>query len=399
MIVEMTLSLVLLVGAGLLIRTFVAKRAISRGFDEQNVVTLDMSLSNPRFGKTTDVARLVRHAEKRIEAVPGVAAIATTCALPLKPGLSMQFTILKNDHSLLGHFDGTATWRSVSPEYFKVFRIRLLRGRIFTGEDDENAARVVLINRAMLKQFWQDVDANPIGDFILIGKGLEPGSGDAPRQIVGVVADVRDAGFDREPSLYVPVAQVSNWMNARNNRVLPITWAIRTDGTQPSPVVTIQQELASMSGGQPLGRPRTMHEAIAASSARTQFYTTLLSVFAGIALILTATGLYGLMTYLVQQRKRELAIRAALGATPRNVQGIVVTQALQLTLWGALAGIPLALALARVTISLIFGIQTWDPVMLALVALLLCTVSVIAAYLPSIRASRVNPAAALRSET
>lgn len=358
-----------------------------------------MSLSNPRFGKTTDVARLVRHAEKRIEAVPGVAAIATTCALPLKPGLSMQFTILKNDHSLLGHFDGTATWRSVSPEYFKVFRIRLLRGRIFTGEDDENAARVVLINRAMLKQFWQDVDANPIGDFILIGKGLEPGSGDAPRQIVGVVADVRDAGFDREPSLYVPVAQVSNWMNARNNRVLPITWAIRTDGTQPSPVVTIQQELASMSGGQPLGRPRTMHEAIAASSARTQFYTTLLSVFAGIALILTATGLYGLMTYLVQQRKRELAIRAALGATPRNVQGIVVTQALQLTLWGALAGIPLALALARVTISLIFGIQTWDPVILALVALLLCTVSVIAAYLPSIRASRVNPAAALRSET
>jgi ABC-type antimicrobial peptide transport system permease subunit len=142
-----------------------------------------------------------------------------------------------------------------------------------------------------------------------------------------------------------------------------------------------------------------MHEAIAASSARTQFYTTLLSVFAGIALILTATGLYGLMTYLVQQRKRELAIRAALGATPRNVQGIVVTQALQLTLWGALAGIPLALALARVTISLIFGIQTWDPVILALVALLLCTVSVIAAYLPSIRASRVNPAAALRSET
>src|SRR5262249_31769456 len=138
-------------------------------------------------------------------------------------------------------------------------------GRIFTGDDDENAARVVLINRAMLKQFWQDVDANPIGDFISIGKGLEPGPGDAPRQIIGVVADIRDAGFEREPSLYVPVAQVSNWMNARNNRLLPVVWTIRTDPAQISPIVTIQQELASLSG-QPLGRPRSMHEVIAASS-------------------------------------------------------------------------------------------------------------------------------------
>jgi predicted permease len=397
-IVEVSFSLVLLVGAGLLIRTFVDKRAISRGFDEENVLTLEMSLDNPRFDNTTQVAQLVRYVERRFKAVQGVAAVATTCALPLLPGLPMPFTILRNEHSLLGRYDGTATWRSVSPQYFKVFQIRLLRGRMFTDEDDEKAARVALINRAMMKQFWQEVDANPIGHFISIGKGMEPGSGDAPRQIVGVVVDVRDAGLDREPSMYVPVAQVSDRMNARNNRLLPIIWAIRTDGAQSAPVVRIEQELASLSGGQPLGRPRTMHEAIAASSARTQFYMILLTVFACIALVLTATGLYGLMAYSVQRRSRELAIRMALGATRLDVQGMIVLQALRLTLWGILAGIPSALALARVTISLIFGTATWDPVLLGLVALLLCAVSLAAAYLPSMRACRVDPAVALRSE-
>jgi len=397
-IVEMSFCLVLLVGAGLLIRTFVAKRAMSRGFDEENVLTLDMSLDNPRFEKTSQVAQLVRFAERRIKSVQGVEAIATTSALPLLPGLPMPFTILRNDHALLGRYDGTATWRSVSAQYFQVFQIRLLRGRMFTDEDDENSPKVALINRAMMKQFWQEIDANPIGDFISIGAGLEPGSGDTPREIVGVVVDVRDAGLDREPSMYVPVAQVSDGMNARNNRVLPIIWTIRTDGVQPSPVVRIQQEIVSLSGGESMGRPRTMHEAIAASSARRQFYMTFLTVFAGIALVLSAMGLYGLMGYSVQQRSRELAIRAALGATPLDVQAMVVRQALRLTLWGTLVGIPLSLALSRVTISLIFGIQAWDPVVLALVVSLLCAISLFAAYVPSVRASGVNPAAALHSE-
>jgi len=397
-IVEMSLCLVLLVGAGLLIRTFVAKRALSRGFDEENVLTLDMSLDSPRFEKTSQVAQLVRFAERRIKSVRGVEAIATTSALPLLPGLPMPFSILRNDHALLGRYDGTATWRSVSAQYFRVFQIRLLRGRMFTDEDDENSPKVVLINRAMMKQFWQEIDANPIGDFISIGAGLEPGSGDAPREIVGVVVDVREAGLDREPSMYVPVAQVSDGMNARNNRVLPIIWTIRADGGQPSPVVRIQQEIVSLSGGESMGRPRTMHEAIAASSARRQFYMTFVTVFAGIALVLSAMGLYGLMGYSVQQRSRELAIRAALGATPLDVQAMVVRQALRLTLWGILVGIPLSLALSRVTISLIFGIQAWDPVVLALVVSLLCAISLFAAYVPSVRASGVNPAAALHSE-
>jgi len=398
MIAEMSLALALLAGAGLMIRTMVAQRAINRGFDENNVVTVEVSLNGPRFEKTTEVANLVRYAERRMEAIPGVTAAAATSTLPLIQGLPLPFTILKNDHFLLGRYDGTATWRSVSPQYFKVFAIRLLRGRVFTGEDSENAAGVAIVNRAMVRQYWQDIDAKPIGEFITIGKGLDPVSGDTPRQVVGVVADVRDAGLDREPCMYVPIAQVSDWMNARNNRLQPVVWAMRTDGRQPSPAVSIQQELAGLSGGQPLGRLRSMHAAIAASSARTQFYMTLLVVFAGIAVLLTAAGLYGLMAYSVQQRRRELAIRAALGATPGDVRGMVVTQALRLALGGTLAGIPLALALSRVTIHLILGIRSWDPVVFGLVVLLLCAVTVLAAFVPSVRASRVNPAIALRSE-
>ena len=298
-----------------------------------------------------------------------------------------------------GRYDGTATWRSVSPQYFKLFQIRLLRGRMFTEEDREDAARVVLINRAMMRRYWPDIDANPVGDFIEIGRGLEPGSGDPPRQIVEIVVDTRDAGLDREPSMYVPVAQVSDWMNARNNRLQPIIWTIRTNESQSAPVARLPEKLASLSDGQPLGAPGTMHEAVSASSARTEFYLTVLTLFGGIALLLTATGLYGLVAYSVQQRRRELAIRGALGATSIDVQTMVVTQALRLAIWGAAAGIPLALALSRITISMVFGIQTWDPIMLFLVTLLLCAVSLLAAYLPSVRAGHLDPMAELRSDS
>jgi len=396
-IVEVSLSLVLLAGAGLLIRSFVAKRAMNRRFDERNVVTLNMSLSNPRFDETAQVAQLVRHGEQRLRTIPGVSAVATTAALPLAPSLPMPFTILNNDHSMVGRYDGTAAWRSVSAQYFKVFQIRLLRGRMFTEADDEHAAGVALINRSMARRYWQAIDANPISDFISIGEGLGPGSTDTPRQVIGIVDDVRDAGFELEPSMYVPVSQISNWMNARNNRLRPIIWVIRTDGSQPAAAGRIQHELASASGGQPLGKPRSMHEAIAASSARIRFYLTLLTVFAAIALALTASGLYGLMSFTVQQRTEELAIRSALGATPRDVQRLVIKQALRLTFWGAVAGIPLALALGRLTVGFVFGVQSWDPVLLAPVALLLGLVALLAAYLPSVRASRLNPATALRS--
>jgi len=393
-ILEMCVSLVLLVGAALLMRTFVARRAINRGFEEHNVLTLDMSLNNPRFDETRQVSQMVRYAETQIRAIPGVEAVATTNALPLLSSVPMPFMVFEQEQ-YYGRFNGTATWRSVSPDYFKVFLIRLLRGRFFTDHDDENAPPVVLINRAMMHLYWQQVNADPIGHFIAIGRGWMP---DPPRQIVGVVADVHDASLDRDPSMYVPLAQVPNWMNARDNRLFPLIWTIRTDKPRTSAEGRLQQELISLSGGQPMGPPVTMHDALAASSARYEFYLIVLTLFAVIALCLTASGIYGLMSYLVQQRERELAIRAALGATPLDVQAIVVGQALRLTIFGLLAGIPSALALARITVSAIFGIQPWDSLTFGLVTASLCVVSLLAAYAPSVKASRVDPAVTLRSD-
>jgi len=395
-IAEVALALVLLAGAGLLIRTFVNQRTVSRGFDEQNVLTVEMSLAGPQFERTTQVAQLVRNAERRIRDIRGVSSAATTCALPLEPSPNLPFTIHGRDQRLVGRYHGTASWRSVSPGYFEAFRIRLLRGRTFTAADDEHAAGVVLVNRAMLRRFWPEVDANPIGQFITIGQGMGPGLEEEPRQVIGVVADVREGGLRNEPMMYVPVAQVTDRMNARNNRLLPLTWVVRASGVPGLPSAAIQRELKDASGGLPLARIRTMHEVVAASSARTEFYMMLLTLFAAIALLLAAVGLYGLMAYSVQQRTQEIGIRMALGAGPGDVRGMVMWQGMRLALLGILAGIPAALALTRVMVSMVVGIPTWDPAVFAAVALLLGAVGLFAAYVPSIRATRVDPVDALR---
>jgi putative ABC transport system permease protein len=386
---EVALALVLLAGAGLLIRTFVAMRTVDRGFDERNVLTLQMPLNGPLFERTAQVAQLVRNTEKRLRRIPSVATVAATSALPLERSLSMPFLIIGHDRF---RYDGAALWYSVSPRYFDAFRIRLLRGRVFDENDGEHGAPVMLINRIMWRKFWPEVDGNPIGRFVRID--WDAGF---PRQIVGVVADVRDAGLNKEPMMYVPVAQVSDGLNERNNQLLPITWVVRTSGTMLPPMAEIQHEIQEAAGGVPTERIRTMHEVVAASSARTQFYMMLLSVFAGIALLLAAVGIYGLMAYSVQQRTQEIGIRMALGADHSDVRNMVVAQGMRLALLGIAVGIPTALALTRVMSSMIFGIETWDPAVFGIVAVLLCAVTFFATFVPSLRATRVDPVEALRN--
>jgi putative ABC transport system permease protein len=218
----------------------------------------------------------------------------------------------------------------------------------------------------------------------------------AARQVIGVVADVRDDGLNREPMMYIPLAQVPDRLNARNNRLLPVTWVVRVADASPPLASAIQQELRQASGGHPLQRIRTMHEVVAASSARSQFYTMLLTVFAGAALLLAAVGLYGLMTYSVQQRTQEIGIRMALGAGPRDVRNMVVWQGMRLALIGISIGIPTALALTRLMVGMIFGIRTWDPTVFIAVVALMGAVALLAAYVPSVRATRVDPVESLR---
>jgi predicted permease len=394
---EVSLALVLLAGAGLLIRTFVAVRAVDRGFSEANVLTLETSLANSRFDRTAQVDQLVRSTARRLRTIPGVAVAATTSALPLEPSLNLPFTIHNHDQTQVGRYHGAASWRSVSPAYFDALRIRLLRGRYFTDADDATAAGVILINRAMFRKYWQDVNANPIGDFITIGKGMGAASEDQPRQIVGVIADIREAGMNAEPAMYVPAAQVPDAINARNNRLLPLTWVVRTTGAPAASAAAILNELRQSAGGLTVQRVRTLREVASASSARIQFYTMLLSLFAGMALLLSAVGLYALMAYAVQQRTQEIGIRMALGARPEDVRNMVVWQGMRLALLGIAAGIPAALALTRVMQSMIFGIRTWDPAVFGVVAAVLAAVTFFAAWAPSRGALLVDPATALRS--
>jgi predicted permease len=403
-VTEIALALVLLVGGGLLIRTFVAMRTANRGFDEQNVLTVRMSLAAPQFDSTAHVEDLVGRVRQRLRHIPGVSAAAAASGLPLQPGLMTPFTIHSHDQELVGRYHGVASWFSISPGYFDVFGIRLLRGRFFTALDAVATRPVVIINWTMYKRYWPEVDANPIGEFITIGKDIGPGLNEDPRQVIGVVADVKDAGFNR-PAMYVPVAQLTDAMTARNNRLLPITWAVRTDAdaadafaSSPMDIAAaVQEVLLDASGGRPLEPVRTMHEVVAASSARTGFYIGLLIPFAAIALLLAAVGLYGLLAYSVEQRTQEIGVRMALGASPERVRFMVVLQGLRLAFLGILIGIPASLALARVMVSLIFGIPSWDPIVLAAVALLLGAVAVAAAFVPADRATRVEPMDALRS--
>jgi putative ABC transport system permease protein len=396
-VIEMALALVLLVAAALLIRTFGVLRSVDPGFDAHNVLTMQMSITGARFNKAAGVNQLVREAQRRVERLPGVTALASTCCLPLEGGFGLPLTI-EGRPLTDGPAHGGASWRTVSPRYFEVFKIPLVRGRVFTDRDDGSGAPVVLINEGLAKQFWPNSD--PVGQRITIGKGVGGEFDEPPREIIGIVGDVRDQGLDNKPDpiMYVPVAQVTDGVTALNNGIIPITWTIRTSVEPYSVSKEIQRELRTASGGLPVAHIRSMEQVRGESTSRTDFNMTLLVIFAGLALLLAAIGIYGLMAYSVQQRTQEIGIRMALGASARDVRTMVVRQGMVLALAGVFIGVAAALGLTRLMASLLYGVTPRDPVAMASVALLLTGVALVATYLPARRASQVGPVVSLRYE-
>lgn len=394
-IAEMTLAIVLLVGAGILIRTFVGLRSVDRGFEVENLLTIQMPLNDMRFQRAERMAAIVRDAERRIETIPGARAIAATYSLPLEPTLSLPFTLL-NRSLQSAPYHGVGNWRTISPKYFEAFRIRLIRGRLFTDHDDERGQRVIVISQAMARKLWQHSD--PVGERLIVGKSADREFDEPPRTIVGVVGDVRDMGLNRnpEPMMYVPIAQTSDRMTARNNRFLSLTWVVRTAGEPMAFRGAIERELDAASGGQPIARVRPMTEIVRGATAQLEFTTILLGIFAAAALLLAAVGLYGLMAYSVQQRTQEIGIRIALGAGPASVRNMVLAQGGRLTAAGVVLGLAAAASLSRVMASMIFGIATWDPAVFAAVAALLGFVGLAAVYIPALSATRVDPITTLR---
>jgi predicted permease len=396
-VAEMALALVLLVGAALLIRSFVGLRSVDPGLDPSNVFTFQTSLAGGAYSTTASVSAFTTQVVRRVETLPGVEAAASTIVLPVEAGIDLPFTIVGKPPAQ-GEYNGDEQWRSVSPHYFRVFKIPLLRGRAFTETDTGVSARVVIVNDAMAKKYWPKDDA--LGQQIVIGKGLGPQFEEPSRQIVGIVGNVRENGLGNAGVgvMYVPQSQMTEGLTALANSVLPLSWGIRT-ATDPSSLrVAIERELHGVDGQMPISRQRTMTEVLAGAVARQSFNMVLLSIFAGVALVLAAIGIYGLMSYSVDQRRQEIGIRMALGADRGRMLRVVLREGMTLAGLGVVLGLLLAYGLTRLLASLLFGVKASDPLAFAAVASILTMVALVAAYIPARRATTVDPAIALRYE-
>jgi putative ABC transport system permease protein len=393
---ETALALMLLVAAALFIRTSVALRTVDPGFDAHNVLTMRMSLAGSRFGKTSEVDQMVRNATDRIEALPGVVEAGVAYTLPLEGGFGIPFNIVGR-RPIDGRYDGRG-WLGVSPGYFDIFRIPVLRGRSFTDRDEAGAEPVVIINQAMARQFWPQGD--PLAGHIVLGQGYGPEFEEPARRIIGVVRDIHDTGLNRNPApmAYVPMAQITDGITALAKRALSLAWLVRTQREPLALRAAVQNELQQATGGLPVASVRSMEEVVSQSTARQDFDAILMLIFGSLALVLAAIGIYGLMAYSVQQRRREIGIRLALGADRRDVRNMVVSQGMRLALIGVVIGTSASFGLTRLLASFLFRVQARDPLVFIGVPLLLSVVALLAVWLPARRATRVSPMDALRCE-
>jgi len=394
---EVAMALVLVVGAVLLIRTFMKLQAVDPGFDTHNVLTMAMSLSGERFQKTLGVAQIIRDGTERLHNIPGVSNAAAACCLPLEGGFGLPFDIVGrpkgNDPNT-----GGAGYLSVSWSYFDVFKVPILRGRNFTEHDDGSGPGVVIINEAMAKKYWPNRD--PLNDRLLIGPNMGPVFVEPARQIVGVAGNMRGNGLNRDPfpTMYIPIAQMPDKVTKLNSRIAPLWWIVRSP-QEPHPLAKpISIALREASGGLPVAHIRSMDEIVVVSTARQRFNMLLLAIFGASALLVAAIGIYGLMGYSVQQRTQELGIRMALGAQSSTIRNMVIRQGMILAAIGVVIGVAGALWLTHFLASFLFGVKPLDPTAFVATLLLLSAVAFVAVWFPARRATRVSPMTALRFE-
>jgi predicted permease len=394
---EMALTVVLVIGAALLIRTFIKLQSVDPGFTLQNVLSMSMSVSGDRFQKTAPVAQIIREGTDRLLTVPGVLDAGVSNCLPMAGGFGMSFDIVGRPKTN-GPFTGGAGFCSISYSYFNTLQIPLLRGRRFTRQDDASAVGVVIINQAMARQYWPKGD--PLGDRIVIGAGAGPAFAEGPRQVIGIVGDTHDRGPNRDPDpqMYIPLAQMPDLETALNSRVAPLWWFVRSQADPRTLVTPISEALREASGGLPVAHIRTMSEIEARNIARQRFNMLLLTVFGSAGLLMAAIGVYGVMSYSVEQRTQELGVRMALGAQASNLRNMVIRQGMTLTLIGVLLGAGGALWLTHFLAKFLFGVKPLDPISFVATPLLLSAVSLVSVWVPALRATRVDPMAALRVE-
>jgi predicted permease len=393
---EISLALVLVVGSALLIRTFVVLHEVEPGFSAQNILTMEMSLTGERLQKTAGVAQLTRNGRDRLNAIPGVELSAAGFWLPIHVGDALPFEIAgqptDKNHSY------SSRWMSITPGYLDVFHIPILRGRSFTEHDTAAAPSVALVNEALARRYWPH--QSPVGRQIIVSRGLGPELEESTRTVVGVAGDTHNAGLGRlaDPVVIVPIAQVSDAYTASYTNVQPLLWAVHTRSDPHQFLAAISEQLRLASGGFPVAHIRTMDEVMGLSTARERFNMLLLTIFGGVALVLAAIGIYGLMAYTVEQSSQQMGIRMALGADRSAIRSLVVWSGMKLALAGIGLGLITAFGLTRLIASFLFGVHPWDPVAFVAAPLILGIVALAAVWLPGLRASQVDPVQALRTE-
>jgi putative ABC transport system permease protein len=382
---EVALAMVLLVAAGLLLRSFGKLLSVSPGFDVQHVVKADISLPRFQYSTPQQWTAFADELLTNLQASPGLKDSAVAVPRPIADGtINLTFDIVGNPPSSAS--SRTANYVSVSPGYFRVMAIPLMAGRFFDQHDVAAAARVSVISQAMARIYFPD--QNPVGKRIVFGF---PPDGMAMREIVGVVGDVRDValGQDPGPMMYVPFAQAPFW---------GANVVVRSTLSPSSVAMAIRQEVQKLDKELPVTDVAMMPDILEASLAQPRFRTFLLGLFAAMALVLAATGIFGVISYSVSCRTSEIGVRVALGASRGTILRMVLRETLTLTLLGLAVGVPSALAASRLVGHMLFDVSTHDPATLATVALALAAVATLAGYVPARRAMRVDPIVALRSE-
>lgn len=396
---EIALAVVLLAGAALMIRTFAGLRSVNPGIDPSNVLTLRTSISGGRYGTSAQVESLVSQATDRIQALPGVRVAACAISVPMdQVGVDLPFSIVGRPAKINGKWEGDEYWRFVSPGYFEALRIPLLHGRYFTRRDTGKTDRVVIVNEAFARLYWPGKD--PTGERMIIGQGLGSDFEEPERQIVGVVGSVTESGLAKGmvPVMYVPQSQITDGLTRLAGSLVPLSWVIRTSADPLSLAPAVQHELESLDPQLAPSHVETMNQVISESTTRQNFNTLLLTVFAAIALLLAAIGIYGLMAYAVEQRTQEIGIRMALGANQGKIMKLILGQGLRLAIVGTVVGLGAAYGLTRLLAKFLFGIKPSDPLAFAMVAAILIAVTLLAAFVPTRRAMQVDPMVALRQE-
>jgi putative ABC transport system permease protein len=382
-VTEMALALVLLVGAGLMLRSFSQLHQVKTGFDTENVLTLRVQLPMAKYREPEQRAEFFKRAQERLAALPGVKSVGAISYLPLT-GLasSTVFNLASQPELPPDESPGTEV-RIITPGYFSAMGIPLVKGRTFDERDGADS-RVLIINETMARKFFPGQD--PIGQRLIVN--WEPKVAD---EIVGVVGDVKETALAEEanPAIY--------WPHPREPyQFMNFVLRAAIDPAHLSAAAT--KEIHALDPDQPVSDIRTLDQVVAKSIARPRFNTLLLAIFAGVALVLASVGIYGVMNYSATQRTQEIGIRMALGAKPVDILRLVVGHGMKLTLAGIVIGVIASLALTRVMANLLFGITATDlPTFLA-VSAVLTTVALIANYIPARRATRINPVVALRYE-